>query len=522
MTSENCIFGTTQKSKCLCGTGGHIYDCGCGKRQSLCLNAIARKESGELPQRVTKELLSEPSNSNVNLLGSTSELSLSSNQSTLILSKKRKAEDQDVEIFARKKHKESINGLFSSLVSNFPQYTFRINKSGDWVERKRRDGSYRRACFHGRMADECSDNFCLTSRKNDPSIRNRKLTRKVVPIESNPLVGRKHIIAPIIPFAGDMKKAKRRLQQYFSVWRTVPNEKMGSPCIFSTGTTYKTGQGSIMFDGRQMFAHTFSWMVYYNRELPKDFVIRHKCCNDNSYGCVQPLHLEIGTRRQNMLEDKIRDETLPVGENHHFASISNEKALQIYTSRGQGTIAERALRFSVSRFIIKKIDGGASWSNITGKHNFRIRERNRNHQRSYSRPRSSATPSDYEKAIKRIESHNYPTGNAKNCIYSTYCRDISGYPLTSLLGHQTRCSILTWEYYHNNCKIKPLHLYVLHSCDDEHCVNKDHLSLGTPSQNQLERWQRTGFKHIKDPKDFKFASNDKEKVFIDNDSKDCE
>jgi len=40
-------------------------------------------------------------------------------------------------------------------------------------------------------------------------------------------------------------------------------------------------------------------------------------------------------------------------------------------------------------------------------------------------------------------------------------------------------------------------------------VNKEHLYLGTPSQNQLDRWQRTGFKHMdEEEKEFEFASEE--------------
>ena len=417
--------------------------------------------------------------------------------------KKRKADEaiktieRDDDTSSSKKPKtQTAKEFLATLTTQFPQYKFRVNKSGKWVERARGDGQYRRACVHGRFAIECMNSDCTAAYASDKSVVRRKVSVKAVPIQSNPLAGREHAEAPVIPFNGDIVKARRRMEKYLEVWRRVPNEKLGSDCIFSTGATYKTGQGAINFDGRNLLSHVFAWMVRHGREVPDGFKILHKCSNGGNHGCSQELHLEIGTHRQNMFEDKLRDGTLHFGETHHRASMVNQKALVIYNSKGNGTRHERALRFGVKLSTVKKIDSGETWGLVTGKHNARIKERERVYKKNQNRSRSDATPADYEKAMKRIEAHNYPSGNAKGCTYSTYCRDICGYPLTSILGHQTRCSILTYEYYWNKCKVKPKDLWVLHKCDDEHCTNKDHLELGTPTQNQLDRWARTGFKRI--------------------------
>jgi hypothetical protein len=320
-----------------------------------------------------------------------------------------------------------------------------------------------------------------------------------------------HEIAPVIPFKGDIVAARRRLQEFINKsQRLQPLPGFEHGCLIPTGCRYPQGQGTIFFEGKQYLAHCFAWMVHNNREIPEGFKVLHNCraTPETKHGCPEPTHLRIGTHRENMFEDKLRDGTLHFGENHHSASITNEKALAIYNSKGNGTCKQRAARFGVNPILVTKIDSGERWGHVTGHHKARIKQRERAYQNNRNRSRADATQADYEKAMKRIEAHNYPSGNAKGCTYSTYCRDICGYPLIGMLGHQTRCSIVTYEYHHG-CKIKPAHLWVLHYCDDEHCTNNDHLYLDTPSQNQLDRWARTGFKR-------KFEEETSDEVQDDN------
>jgi len=386
--------------------------------------------------------------------------------------------------------------LLANLNSLLPQFTFQLHKCGAYVERKRSDGQFRRACKHGRFLNEC--NCCRIASLKDvsirrPSIRVAKTKTKQYfdAFAKRPA----HPEAPIIAFKGNIDAARKKLFTFLASCERVPNKEIGSDCAFSRGTTYKPGQGCISFEGRQFFSHVFAWMVYNNREVPDGFIIRHQCkTNGKNFGCSQPLHLEIGTQRQNMFEDKLRDGTLTYGEKHHCAKITNKVALEIFNSKGSGTRAQRAKCFNVSCFTVKKIDSGESWSHVTGKHTARINERERAQKMRDARQRSAATKQDYDKTIKLIESHNYASDNVKGCTHSTYAHDLCGYPLINMLGHQTRCSIVTWEYYHNNCKPKPNGLNVLHTCDNENCTNKTHLYLGTPSQNQLDRWARTGKK----------------------------
>ena len=391
---------------------------------------------------------------------------------------------------------QTSQNLLALLTEQFPQYSFRLHKSGKYVERARNDGNYRRACKHGRFSNECSP--CVAEYATDKSIVRRKVKAKTkVPQHFDPLQNRpEHEVAPVIPFSGDHVAASEKMQGYIANAKIVPNDNFEKPCLILDVATFAHGQSAVSHKGKTMFAHCYFWMVHHKREIPDGFVIRHLCVGSRS--CCEPTHLEIGTQRQNMFEDKLRDGTLQHGEKHHSTKLTNQTALAIFQSKGSGTRAERAVKFGVSPYVVKKIDSGETWSHVTGKHTARNKERERVYQKNQSRSRSDATREDYEKAVARIEARNVPANNGKGCMVTTFAKTKEGYGITSMLGHQTRCHIIMWEFHHNNCQPKPRDMVIKHSCDTPACNLPDHLKLGTHSENQKERWRRTGKKRKTD------------------------
>ncbi len=423
---------------------------------------------------------------------------MTSPQTTIVsnLSKKRKPDEQEVKEVEesvktpKKSKKDEIQTLFNNLITMYPEHVFRIHKTGLYVERQRNDKSFRRACKHAKFMTECLP--CTPEYTKDKTVVRRKVAdrRNII---TNTFQNRSHVDAPNIPFSEDLHSARIALREFIATCK-AETCTLSKPCLFSTSSTYPNGQGNICFNKKQYFAHDFSWMVSNNRRIPDGFVIRHLCKPvDGNYGCLEPSHLEIGTQRQNMLEDKIRDGTLPLGEAHVAAKLTNEQALAIFQSYGNGTQAERALRFGVSRTKVNKIDKGVIFSSVTKNFTGRIAERNRALKKNKSKTRKDATREEYKTCVQRIEANVTFADNGKGCIFSNYAKTKDGYAITSLHG-QTRCHIVIWEYYHNDCKVKPENMIIKHSCDEPACCNKDHLQLGTNSQNQLERWQRTGLR----------------------------
>ncbi len=363
------------------------------------------------------------------------------------------------------------------LRKQYTAYEFRVHDTG-YVERKF-GKCWRRVCEHNRRPQECGT--CMHDYAKDKTIEKRGAPPPLAPNpeDFDPFKGRDHAIAPVISanFSDELVKGELQMLE-----RGGTRQENG--CIVYNGE-FEDGMGVVSFQGKVYRASILAWMFANNRIVPEGFEIRHKCKTE---GCYESTHLEIGTKRQNMFEDKLRDGTLPHGEVHHFSTITNELALKIFKSKGEGTRAERAIRFKISSYIVKKIDSGASWSHVTGKHKGSITTRERLQKKRKLIQRSDATKKEYEDAIERIDAHSVKKDNG--CIETTYHRDLKGYGSFGMKGHSVKVHIVVWEYYKNNCKVVPEGMVVRHTCDNPSCCNKDHLIIGTQGDNIQDQWDR--------------------------------
>ena len=128
-------------------------------------------------------------------------------------------------------------------------------------------------------------------------------------------------------------------------------------CWLWTGACDKNGYGLIGIEGKIWLAHRFSYFLA-NGELPAyPLVVRHKCRSKN---CVNPDHLEPGTKSENQL-DRARDGTDIRGIKHHNAKLTEAQVLEI---RGRSTENQRDLakEFNVSYKYINNIVCKRTWT----------------------------------------------------------------------------------------------------------------------------------------------------------------
>jgi len=118
-----------------------------------------------------------------------------------------------------------------------------------------------------------------------------------------------------------------------------------------------------------ILAHRFSWSCY-NGPLPiwgpPDWLcVRHKnFCHNPS--CVNPLHLEVGTRQQNM-DDMVELGTQARGSSHGMTKLSDENVFEIVELSNSGMSQQKiANKFGVIREVVSKIITGQNWSHLTG------------------------------------------------------------------------------------------------------------------------------------------------------------
>jgi len=176
-------------------------------------------------------------------------------------------------------------------------------------------------------ADDKTIHSIKTSKREDPALfTHRDYTRKLQTLKRNcELVS----CAPV------------NSSDHHWIWKGTVNNLYGHSSMKGNTTT----------------THRIAYMCSIERWLPSIDYVRHRCTEKL---CCNPAHLEIGTPQQNA-DDKNRDGTMPKGEKHHNAKITQAIADAIRATLGQGTKAERATRFGVTRATISHIDNGSSW-----------------------------------------------------------------------------------------------------------------------------------------------------------------
>jgi hypothetical protein len=134
-----------------------------------------------------------------------------------------------------------------------------------------------------------------------------------------------------------------------------------SGCTLWTGTLSKLGYGRMCVgNGRWKFAHRWLWEQI-NGPVPQGLFVLHSCDVRN---CVNPLHLRLGTLKDNSKDMVTRDRSTR-GERHHNAKLTNEQVSEILFLTSQRVPrSEIARRFGVIPTNISYITSGKAWKHI--------------------------------------------------------------------------------------------------------------------------------------------------------------
>jgi len=127
-------------------------------------------------------------------------------------------------------------------------------------------------------------------------------------------------------------------------WRYV-DKTPASGCWFWTGGTQRYGYGAFHVGRRVTTAHRWLWIRLHGD--PGDLHVLHKC---DTPRCVNPDHLYIGTRYDNMRDKETR------GRGNHPRTLTEDQVRAIRAS----TISNAALAasFNVAASTISRIRSG--------------------------------------------------------------------------------------------------------------------------------------------------------------------
>lgn len=133
-------------------------------------------------------------------------------------------------------------------------------------------------------------------------------------------------------------------------------------CIIWPFTRSKDGYARVDIDGVLVFASRYVCEIE-NGPPPSD---RHEAahtCGKGHSGCINRKHVVWKTHRDNIADKRVHG-TLPQGEKHNQAKLTEASVLEIRSLRGLVSRKQIAMRFGVGRSTIDNIIDGVTWRHV--------------------------------------------------------------------------------------------------------------------------------------------------------------
>lgn len=129
--------------------------------------------------------------------------------------------------------------------------------------------------------------------------------------------------------------------------------------IWKSGTA-RGGYGITRWRGSQIMAHRVA-LILTGVSVPRDMMVCHRCDNPP---CVNPKHLFVGSRSQNMA-DMVGKDRQARGERNGQAKLTPTQVQELRLARREGAkIAVLSQRFGVSESLVTLIASKKRWRHL--------------------------------------------------------------------------------------------------------------------------------------------------------------
>ena len=123
------------------------------------------------------------------------------------------------------------------------------------------------------------------------------------------------------------------------------------------------GYGSFGAGGVTVYCHKLSWCLHHG-PVPDGLCVLHRCDNRK---CVNPEHLFLGTREDNIRDMIAKDRSINLsGSSHGMSKLTEDQVRYIKTKLlSQQSLSSLSREFGVSVQTIYAIHHGKTWKHVT-------------------------------------------------------------------------------------------------------------------------------------------------------------
>jgi HNH endonuclease len=141
--------------------------------------------------------------------------------------------------------------------------------------------------------------------------------------------------------------------------RFLAKVRQSSACWEWKAVKNRDGYGRIRVNGKMVLAHRLAY-IHFIGEIPEGMVIMHTC---NNPGCVNPVHLCVGTQAENIAHC-IASGRRAKGERNGAAKLTTADVVYIRTAYGKFSQQELAEAKGVDPSMVSRIVRGKKWAHV--------------------------------------------------------------------------------------------------------------------------------------------------------------